>query len=394
MNLLELTRLGTHHVRNAVAEEVYLRTGHDATIPVSIYGEVIERCNYKCRYCDYWRRPNYRDEMSIEEWQKALLDLKDFIGHYHIEFSGGEPYIKKGFVDLITFCGEQGLKWGVTTNGGAFGNEKVVDWTVKAKPFNINISIDSRDADVHNYSRGIEGSLDDILAGIRSLTRAKAKHGADFPIIIKAVVHKLNFRLLPDMVNWVRDIGATAINFQPVEQVTDEAKDEFWIGPDDLDELIKVKDRLLEMKRAGRPDPELGSAAQSVAEPFPPREGAARGDAVPHRHAQFLHPLRRPGRNVLELPADRQCPHPDRPRNLVRQGRHRAAQGDGGLRDAVPVHLSVAEEPQRQIQDGHEAVTQAGGVTASLGSIPGTRRGPSLGHQEAPAAAQFRLCRQ
>jgi sulfatase maturation enzyme AslB (radical SAM superfamily) len=108
VNLLELTRLGTHHVRNAVAEEVYLRTGHDATIPVSIYGEVIERCNYKCRYCDYWRRPNYRDEMSIEEWQKALLDLKEFIGHYHIEFSGGEPYIKKGFVDLITFCGEQG----------------------------------------------------------------------------------------------------------------------------------------------------------------------------------------------------------------------------------------------------------------------------------------------
>src|ERR1700729_1978031 len=90
MNILELTRLGTHHVRNAVAEEIYLRTGRDATIPVSIYGEVIERCNYKCGYCDYWRRPNYRDEMSIEEWQKALLHLKDFAGHYHIGFSGGE----------------------------------------------------------------------------------------------------------------------------------------------------------------------------------------------------------------------------------------------------------------------------------------------------------------
>ena len=253
MNVLELARLGTHHVRNAVAEEIYLRTGRDATIPVSIYGEVIERCNYKCRYCDYWRRPNYRDEMSIDEWKKALLDLKDFIGHFHIEFSGGEPYIKKGFVDLISFCGEQGLKWGVTTNGGAFGNEKVVDWTVAAKPFNINISIDSRDADIHNYSRGIEGSLDDILAGMRALVRAKVRHGVDFPIIVKAVVHQLNFRRLPDMIDWVRAIGATAINFQPVEQTTDEAKDEFWIGRDDLDELIAVKNRLIEMKRNGAP---------------------------------------------------------------------------------------------------------------------------------------------
>jgi MoaA/NifB/PqqE/SkfB family radical SAM enzyme len=253
LNIIDLTRLGAHHVRNAVAEEIYLRTGRDVTVPVSIYGEVIERCNYKCRYCDYWRRPNYREEMSIEEWQKALLSLKEFIGHYHIEFSGGEPYIKKGFIDLLTFCGEQGLKWGVTTNGGAFGNEKVVDWTVAAKPFNINISIDSRDADIHNYSRGVEGSLDNIVAGIRALNRAKAKHGADFPIIIKSVVNKLNFRKLPDMVDWVRAIGANAINFQPVEQVTDEAKDEFWIGPEDMDDLIKVRDRLLEMKRAGGP---------------------------------------------------------------------------------------------------------------------------------------------
>ena len=56
MNVLELTRLGANHVRNAVAEEIYLRTGRDVTVPVSIYGEVIERCNYKCRYCEYWRR--------------------------------------------------------------------------------------------------------------------------------------------------------------------------------------------------------------------------------------------------------------------------------------------------------------------------------------------------
>jgi hypothetical protein len=42
VNVLELTRLGANHVRNAVAEEIYLRTGRDMTVPVSIYGEVIE----------------------------------------------------------------------------------------------------------------------------------------------------------------------------------------------------------------------------------------------------------------------------------------------------------------------------------------------------------------
>ena len=253
MNVLELARLGAHHARNAVAEEIYLRTGRDVTMPVSIYGEVIERCNYKCKYCEYWRRPNYSKDMSIDDWKKALTELRDFIGHFHIEFAGGEPYIKKGFVDLIRFCGEQKLKWGVTTNGSAFGNEKVVDWTVEANPFNINISIDSRDAKIHDYSRGIDGSLDDIVSGIRNVVRARAKYGLDFPIIIKSVVHRLNFRRIPEMVDFVREIGATALNLQPVEQHTEEAKGEFWIGPDELDELIAVKDRLIAMKRAGAP---------------------------------------------------------------------------------------------------------------------------------------------
>jgi hypothetical protein len=45
MNLLELSRLGAHHLRNRASEEIYLRTGLDTTVPVSIYGEVIERCN-------------------------------------------------------------------------------------------------------------------------------------------------------------------------------------------------------------------------------------------------------------------------------------------------------------------------------------------------------------
>ena len=84
-------RLRRESARNRASEEIYLRTGLDTTVPVSIYGEVIERCNYKCRYCNYWRRPNYLEEMSIAEWKAALVDLKGFIGHFHIEFSGGEP---------------------------------------------------------------------------------------------------------------------------------------------------------------------------------------------------------------------------------------------------------------------------------------------------------------
>ena len=253
MKAVDFVSLGAKHVRSALSEELYLHTGRDITRPASVFAEVIERCNYKCRYCDYWRRPNYRNEMTIEEWQRALASLKEFIGTYHVEFAGGEPYIKKGFLDLVRFCRDNDIHWGVTTNGGAYLNKKIVEQTVQARPFNINISIDSIDPAIHNYSRGVENSLADIVQGIANVSAARLAEGLDFPIIIKPVVHKLNFRKLPEMVDWIQKIGATALSFQPVEKGTQEVDDELWIGEEDLDDLIAVRDELLRLKRQGAP---------------------------------------------------------------------------------------------------------------------------------------------
>jgi MoaA/NifB/PqqE/SkfB family radical SAM enzyme len=253
MNIINLAKLGAKHARNAIAEEIYLKTARDFTFPVSIYGEVIERCNYKCRYCDYWRRPDYPEEMTIAQWQSALLDLKAFIGKFHIKFSGGEPYVKKGFLDLARFCNDNDIHWGVTTNGSAFKNIKIARQTVMAKPFNINISIDSQDEILHDYSRGIAGSLRDIKAGLSNIRAEKQLQGINFPVIIKPVVHKLNFRELPDMVYWIREIGGTAISFQPISPDTKEASSELWIEESDMPDLMAVRDKLIMMKREGAP---------------------------------------------------------------------------------------------------------------------------------------------
>jgi MoaA/NifB/PqqE/SkfB family radical SAM enzyme len=70
-----LARLAFKHTYNHFAEELYIHSGRDFTKPVTFYGLVNEHCNVKCRYCEYWRMPKYRDEMSIEDWQKALLSV-------------------------------------------------------------------------------------------------------------------------------------------------------------------------------------------------------------------------------------------------------------------------------------------------------------------------------
>ena len=280
MKLTHLAGLALKHVRNAFAEELYLRTRTDLTRPVVVYGMVNEWCNYKCRYCDYWRLKEYREEMTIAEWQKALLSLKEFIGPFHVEFSGGEPYIKKGFINLLHFCHEHGIHWGVTTNGSAF-TPKIIEQTVAARPFNVNVSIDSHRAEVHDYSRGVAGSLERITKALQLLLAERAKQKQDFPVIIKPVVHKLNFRDLPDLVEWVRQLGATAVNFQPVDRWTRETYDELWVGEDEMPDLIAVRDKLIAMKRAGAPI--LNSELILSVWPQHFREGKAPPETMPCR---------------------------------------------------------------------------------------------------------------
>ena len=50
---------------------------------------------------------------------------------------------------------------------------------------------------------GIAGSLERITKGLQLLLAERAKRKQDFPVIIKPVVHKRNFRDLPEMVEWV-----------------------------------------------------------------------------------------------------------------------------------------------------------------------------------------------
>jgi MoaA/NifB/PqqE/SkfB family radical SAM enzyme len=252
MKAATLARLAIKHTYNHFAEEFYLATGRDVTKPVTFYGLVNERCNVKCRYCEYWRLPQYKDEMSIEQWQAALLSIKAFVGTFSISYSGGEPLIKPGFLDLMAFCHAHGIHSGVTTNGSAL-NRKNAEKLVAAQPFNLCVSVDAPNAELHDYLRGWPGLFQKLSDGIKYVREERDKAGLDFPILIKPTVGKKNFRFLPDMVAWCKEIGATAVNFQPMDRWTPETYDELWINEDEHDDLQKIVDTMLDLKRRGAP---------------------------------------------------------------------------------------------------------------------------------------------
>ncbi len=252
MRTLELVTLGWKHAVGAISENAYLTTGLDATRPLAFYGLVNEHCNLKCQSCSCWRRESYKEEMSIAEWQAVLLSIKSFVGKFSISFCGGEPLLKPGMIDLLAWCGENEIGAGVTTNGWMLTRENA-ERIVAARPFNVNVSLDAPNPELHDMLRGCTGSFKKATDGVAYLLEERSRQQASFPITIKPTVNAANFRLMPEMVKWVASMGNLCVNPQPMSGWTQEARELLWIRGEEIDELEGVVEELVRMRRAGAP---------------------------------------------------------------------------------------------------------------------------------------------
>jgi len=252
MRINDLVRLGPKHVQHIFSEQLYLRTGIDITQPVTFYGIINERCNVKCQHCGYWRLEDYQQELSTQQWQNTLLNLKKLVGNFSINFSGGEPFLRSDMIDLLNFCHQQGIRSGVTTNGSTLTRNNVKK-IVATHPFNINISCDAPNSEIHDEFRGFAGLFNKLNQGIIFLLEEKKLQHIEFPIVIKSTINALNLHLLEELVNWTQEIGATAIHFQPLERWTPETFDKLWIEKEHQPELERVINNLIDIKKKGAP---------------------------------------------------------------------------------------------------------------------------------------------
>jgi MoaA/NifB/PqqE/SkfB family radical SAM enzyme len=252
MRMRTAVGIGMQRVAQEMRELVYLATGLDMTQPRSIGAILTERCNNRCLSCGSWRKDGDAEELTLEQWVTAFADLRRFVGDFVVQFSGGEPFVFKPFLDLVEWCSASGIRWVVTTNGSAL-SAKNAGRLARARPLAVNISVDGATDAVHDRSRGVAGSLQAITRGIATLRETRQQSGASFPIRIKATVHRENMREMADLVRWTERVGANSIDFSPVRPWTPEVESSLWLRASDEQCLADVVDTLVAMKRAGAP---------------------------------------------------------------------------------------------------------------------------------------------
>jgi cyclic pyranopterin phosphate synthase len=144
-----------------------------------------DRCNLRCSYCmpaeglDWLPHP---EVLTDDEVVRLIAIGVRRLGIREVRFTGGEPLIRRGLVDIVRRTRELGdeLELSVTTN--ALGLERNAQALAEAGLDRVNISLDTLDRErFHTITR--RDRLDDVLRG------AKAAHNAGLtPVKVNAVL--------------------------------------------------------------------------------------------------------------------------------------------------------------------------------------------------------------
>lgn len=146
--------------------------------------ELTSRCNLNCLHCGSDCKPGKNGkEISPRRWKKIIDELSE-IGVEKIHFSGGEPTLKEGFLEIIAHA-QKKLKFSLITNGLSLSTQ-TFELLEEIKPFAVGVSLDGI-KDVHNQIRRNAASWSQALKAIMELK------GRQIQICAITTVNKMNF---------------------------------------------------------------------------------------------------------------------------------------------------------------------------------------------------------
>lgn len=147
--------------------------------PVVVWN-VGRRCNLRCLHC-YSNSTDmeYEGELGTEEGIALIDDLAAFSCPV-ILFSGGEPLMREDIFQLAMHATEKGMRAVISTNGTLITKE--VASILKSIGLSyVGVSLDGM-RETNDRFRGVEGTFDAALTGIRNCRDAGIKVGLRFTI--------------------------------------------------------------------------------------------------------------------------------------------------------------------------------------------------------------------
>jgi MoaA/NifB/PqqE/SkfB family radical SAM enzyme len=167
---------------------------------------ILTKCNCNCDMCT-WILENKKKEIPKE---KILELYKQFniLGVKHINFTGGEPTLRKDLIELIKEGKRAGFKISISTNGNfsiSLG-KKIIDAGVDM----IDFSLDSSTSSFHDKIRGM-GVWKKAIQNMKMIS-----HNSNVITLMNFTIRKDNYKESEKMIELAKKLSVRKVSFSMV----------------------------------------------------------------------------------------------------------------------------------------------------------------------------------
>jgi len=198
---------------NATIEQ-NTRTPENIPFLSTYYVYMTGGCNLACQHC--WITPTYQthgDTGGHISYELLSLAIEEGIplGLNSIKLTGGEPLLHPDFIKIVDLISEKKLALRIETNG-VLVTEAIAQYLKKSTTLkHISISLDGATASTHDQFRGVKGSYEKALQGIRYLVEA-----GFHPQVIMSL-HTENVDEIESLIRLSESLGVGSIKFNLIQ---------------------------------------------------------------------------------------------------------------------------------------------------------------------------------
>ena len=139
--------------------------------PVWCSWQVTYRCNFRCRFCQYWAMAaSAADEPSVDSYEVGSRKLAQ-MGTLLVSLAGGEPLLRTDIARIVAAVGRYHFPF-ITTNGWLL-TPALASELMQAGLWGASVSIDYADGDRHDARRGMVGAAEQAWRAVELFSAAR-----------------------------------------------------------------------------------------------------------------------------------------------------------------------------------------------------------------------------
>jgi MoaA/NifB/PqqE/SkfB family radical SAM enzyme len=185
--------------------------------PTTIDLFLTRACNLKCCHCFANGGSPLKNELTNEEWL-SVFDQIEKMGVLQVRLNGGEPFMRRGIYEILSFLRHKRFQKLMITNGTLLTKDAID--ALMQSGITPTISLDGATSTVHDNFRGVPGAFKRTLKAIERLKLNGISFG------LNTCVHFGNIGQIEDIIRLGSKLGASRIGLLSIEPVGRSAETE------------------------------------------------------------------------------------------------------------------------------------------------------------------------